>query len=358
MKARNPGNQKRFRAVIARTRANCHICGEPIDYTLRTPDPRSFVIDHVIPLHLGGADALSNVRAAHRRPRLQQHEAGARRRTDRAPVRVARLRTARTSGGTLAGPNRSPWLRRDTALRNVTCATCGTGFTPVHSRNRYCSKVCRQPEHPKVVLLCDCCGGPAVKYRQAQRWGATYCSLLCRDYTRWGPRASRLPKDHIARWVDQSCAWTPPLIRNTGECEWCGTPNPRTRTAAFCSVPCKVKAKRVRRIGRQHLAEGTYSWREVTQLWLTFDKACAYCQQQTPLSDIQAEHVQPLSRGGRNDLSNLLPSCGPCNSDKRDIPLRDWNADRARRGLAPRTTSWDPSDRRYWHLHIRSNVAA
>jgi 5-methylcytosine-specific restriction endonuclease McrA len=63
---RNDANRKRMRARIAATRAACHICGGAIDYTLSRDEPRSFVIDHVVPLHRGGADELSNVKAAHR----------------------------------------------------------------------------------------------------------------------------------------------------------------------------------------------------------------------------------------------------------------------------------------------------
>lgn len=131
MKHRSSANQKRFREVIARSKAACHICGEPIDYKLRTPDPKSFVIDHLIPLHRGGADALSNVRAAHRRPRLQQHEAHARLRSDRQTVRVSRLRAARTSVATLAGPDRSPWLEGIRLVPETTCAEPGCGLTIV-----------------------------------------------------------------------------------------------------------------------------------------------------------------------------------------------------------------------------------
>lgn len=77
----------------------------------------------------------------------------------------------------------------------------------------------------------------------------------------------------------------------------------------------------------------------------------------TPLSEIQAEHVQPLSRGGANGTTNLLPSCGPCNADKRDLALMDWNPDRERRGLAPVKTTWHPSDDRYQHLVSGSTLA-
>ena len=80
---RNTTTRDRHRQAIAATRAACHICGQPIDYTLRSPHPDSFEIDHVIPLTRGGADALSNVRAAHRHTQVQQHQAGTPSRTDR-----------------------------------------------------------------------------------------------------------------------------------------------------------------------------------------------------------------------------------------------------------------------------------
>jgi 5-methylcytosine-specific restriction endonuclease McrA len=65
--ARDGSKAKRFRSIIARSKPACHICGLPINYTLPYLDPMAFVIDHVIPLHKGGEDALPNIRAAHRR---------------------------------------------------------------------------------------------------------------------------------------------------------------------------------------------------------------------------------------------------------------------------------------------------
>ena len=53
------------RATISRGKPNCHICGAAINYTLKWPDKMCFVVDHVIPLHKGGADKLDNKKAAH-----------------------------------------------------------------------------------------------------------------------------------------------------------------------------------------------------------------------------------------------------------------------------------------------------
>lgn len=63
---RSTSQRDRDRATIARTRAGCWICGQPIDYALPHLDPGAFVVDHVIPLAAGGADQLGNKRAAHR----------------------------------------------------------------------------------------------------------------------------------------------------------------------------------------------------------------------------------------------------------------------------------------------------
>lgn len=77
---RNTTIRDRHRATIARAQPPCWLCGQPIDYSLKYPDPASYVVDHVVPLDAGGEDALSNKRAAHRicnsRKSNKQHAAG------------------------------------------------------------------------------------------------------------------------------------------------------------------------------------------------------------------------------------------------------------------------------------------
>lgn len=54
--------QQRWRHM----QADCYICYRPIDYTLRSPDPYSFVIDETIPLARGGTLTHDNSGPAHR----------------------------------------------------------------------------------------------------------------------------------------------------------------------------------------------------------------------------------------------------------------------------------------------------
>ena len=64
MPPRNTSLRDKHRAAIAKTRPPCWICGEDIDYEAHHLDPRSFTIDHVVPLAAGGTETLDNCRAA------------------------------------------------------------------------------------------------------------------------------------------------------------------------------------------------------------------------------------------------------------------------------------------------------
>lgn len=44
---------------------DCGICGEPIDMSVRFPDKRCATVDHIVPLAMGGTDAVANLRLAH-----------------------------------------------------------------------------------------------------------------------------------------------------------------------------------------------------------------------------------------------------------------------------------------------------
>ena len=210
----------------------------------------------------------------------------------------------------------------------------------------------RKP-NPTSEYTCPMCGDSFVKETaRANRYKNVYCSILCRDYAQSSAAfSSQLPQFHMARWAGQHSIWAPPIMARRYQCEWCGADAETKITAQrFCTQRCKIKSGKANRRAKEYSAEGTYRWADIVRLWLGFGKQCAYCHTPTNLPDIQAEHVHPLARGGRNDLSNLLPSCGPCNADKRDLPLLDWNADRARRNLPPVTTTWSHADNRYSHL--------
>lgn len=66
MSQRSTTVRDRDRKAIARTKPPCGICEGEIDYTLASPDPMSYEVDHIIPLAKGGLDVLANKQASHR----------------------------------------------------------------------------------------------------------------------------------------------------------------------------------------------------------------------------------------------------------------------------------------------------
>lgn len=78
--------QRLRRDVLDLYGPTCWIDGEPIDLDLRTPHPRSYEVDHLLPVSLGGDEFdLANCRPAHRECNLRRgNRVNARRRQSRA----------------------------------------------------------------------------------------------------------------------------------------------------------------------------------------------------------------------------------------------------------------------------------
>lgn len=61
---------------------------------------------------------------------------------------------------------------------------------------------------------------------------------------------------------------------------------------------------------------------------------CAYCGYDLPT---QVDHVIPLSRGGTDDRSNLVPACKSCNMEKLNFTPEEYKTYRLEEGLG-----WPP----------------
>jgi hypothetical protein len=57
--------RRKHRAHFARLKADCALCGEAIDYSLKYPHPMSFVVDHIKPWAKSQDDSLTNKQPAH-----------------------------------------------------------------------------------------------------------------------------------------------------------------------------------------------------------------------------------------------------------------------------------------------------
>ncbi len=257
-------------------------------------------------------------------------------------------------------------------MPEATCTQPGCG--KAHRARGLCSthyNQAHQPDrHRKIEMPCDYCAEPTLK-APGTKFTARFCSFICRDLYRLEregdlmaaahaaprgvslPRTCRLPADHPAQWFGRTS------LVSFGPCAWCGETlcHGQSDKKAYCSRPCKMAAKRVRRRGREAQDHGFWTWSDFMHIAARFGYCCAYCGVK-PGANLQPDHVIPVSKHGSNTVCNLLPSCRQCNGDKRDLLLDDWAEDRRRRNLPPRATTWAAEDSRYYHLTSVNTHAA
>jgi len=52
------------------------------------------------------------------------------------------------------------------------------------------------------------------------------------------------------------------------------------------------------------------------------DFKCQYCGSTPPNITLEIDHIKPVSKGGTNDINNLVTSCFNCNRGKSNIELK------------------------------------
>lgn len=72
---------------------------------------------------------------------------------------------------------------------------------------------------------------------------------------------------------------------------------------------------RIRRYLKKN-AEGFHTFREWELLKKRYDYMCFYCKRKEPEIKLTEDHIVPLSKGGSNNIENIQPLCGRCNSRK------------------------------------------
>lgn len=64
-------------------------------------------------------------------------------------------------------------------------------------------------------------------------------------------------------------------------------------------------------------------WREMKARW---GHRCAYCGRPDGEGPARLciEHTMPRSRGGEDEVENIVPACRGCNNSKGDLTLLEW----------------------------------
>lgn len=80
--------------------------------------------------------------------------------------------------------------------------------------------------------------------------------------------------------------------------------------------PERIAHLKARYYARKKNAEGSHSFQEWEDLKIKYNNKCAICNELKPLTK---DHIQPLSKGGSDFITNIQPLCKSCNSKKNNI---------------------------------------
>ncbi len=80
------------------------------------------------------------------------------------------------------------------------------------------------------------------------------------------------------------------------------------------------------RRARRKKAPGSHTTEQLYQQFKKQEGKCFYCQKELrhARNSWHADHVIPLSKGGSNDISNIVISCPTCNRKKHDKLPNEW----------------------------------
>ncbi|GAA3516195.1 HNH endonuclease signature motif containing protein [Dietzia aurantiaca] len=95
---------------------------------------------------------------------------------------------------------------------------------------------------------------------------------------------------------------------------------PRRRYSSTASPATRARyaRRRQRRLSRVDNDLTDQQWFEILDVW----EGCAYCGETGPA--LQRDCVQPISRGGRYTVENVVPACASCNASKHNSEVTGW----------------------------------
>jgi 5-methylcytosine-specific restriction endonuclease McrA len=239
------------------------------------------------------------------------------------------------------------------ALNDRTCEGCGVVFRVFDARAMFCSQKCRTKHRPaeRSVRACIVCSKEFTVIGERQ-------NLTC------GPECSGIRME----WV--SYLSKKPTKSKSLKCVICLKEFESVRTAVYCGGACASigqhwashmkhssdemkalsaarardyrarNAEAVRSRNRAYYqtdagktaskkaaykyraaaekADGHHTWSEFRDKCRDLGWKCYWCGCELNTKTSTQDHVLPISKGGSNWITNIVPACKPCNSKKRD----------------------------------------
>lgn len=75
---------------------------------------------------------------------------------------------------------------------------------------------------------------------------------------------------------------------------------------------------------RKKLAAGKHTQLEWILKASENNGKCHYCKERFGINNLTKDHIIPLSKGGNNNIANIVPACRACNSSKGNKDYETW----------------------------------
>lgn len=198
----------------------------------------------------------------------------------------------------------------------VQCKLCGVGFDVKPSqvgKRVYCSMECMTKAYTKTrrKLNCEVCSKEFEVPDRKSRENAKFCSKTCMGMGTSGEKHSRYKHGYGNKM--------PPDVRVKYHRAYYEQNKEEVHIRAFLH---KAKSRTNLKVKGSHTYE---QWQSLVE---QHEHKCYYCGVLTTNEEgktkLTRDHILPLSRGGTDDISNVVPSCKSCNGSKGNKTLEEW----------------------------------
>jgi len=179
------------------------------------------------------------------------------------------------------------------------CLHCGKKHLSRRDNAGYCSKECvDNARKQRARFVCIVCGKEFELYpaQVRQRFDPKFCSQACHG------------------------VWNSEHKSGENSPHWRGGIHSRPSS----SPERRSEYYHQRRARELHCQVNDLTKEQWEQILKDFNYCCAYCLK--PLKRADREHVMPVSRGGNNTMSNVVPACRRCNVRKNKRTLIEFVA--------------------------------
>lgn len=189
------------------------------------------------------------------------------------------------------------------------CNICGIKFTPTGFNHKYCSKACKYKSRKEYNKKWSLDNKEKIKeYQSKYKQNNIEKIKKAQTIRDQSPERKKSKKEALRRWRARN------KIKHRER-------NKRWRK----ENPEKVYQMNRNRNLKKKGVKGSHTFKEWESLKEKFNYSCLRCKRKEPEIKLTRDHITPISNNGTNDINNIQPLCGQCNSIKhsKEIDFRE-----------------------------------